>query len=149
MPLTAMVTLFSGERVQGEFFVAAATPKHPGPETLLELLNDEARAFLPFQSEDGMLLLHRIAVRTIEFESDELAATFANPEGEHVYPLGVILRTETDDVELHGYCCTGNRATGSRRPLDLLNAPDMFVLLNLDGKLTLCNKNTISHATVD
>ena len=56
------------------------------------------------------------------------------------------LRGEVQEQSLAGFCYTGELAPTSRRPLDLLNSPEMVLLLFHDNKLTLVNKHTISHA---
>jgi hypothetical protein len=148
VPVTTKITLFGGETVEGELFVGARSPKHDGPETLAELLNDNTRSFVPFQTEEGMMLLNRVTVRTVDFESPELLAIFTRPDNERVYPLSVILRTEIPEDALEGYCYTGDLPAEAQRPVDMLNAPDMFVLLFSNDHMVLVNKNAISHAIV-
>lgn len=148
LPVTANVTLFSGETVTGEFFVAATSPLHPGPETLLELLNDNARSFVPFQTEEGIMLLNRVTVRSVDFQSAETMAVFTSPHNEAIYALTLYLRTELQETAIDGFCFTGNLQPEGRRPVDLLNAPEMFVMVFAHEKLQLFNKNAISHAQV-
>ena len=45
----AELTLSSGERLQGFFFLAASSASHPGPERIVELLNSEP-GFFPFEA---------------------------------------------------------------------------------------------------
>ncbi|MCY3020693.1 MAG: hypothetical protein NTW87_16875 [Planctomycetota bacterium] len=148
MPVATKITLFGGEIVAGEVFVSAVSNHHPGPETLLELLNDNTRAFVPFQTEEGMMLLHRATVRTVDFESPELLAIFTSADNDRIYPLTVILRTETPEAEIEGYCYTGDLRPEAQRPVDLLNTPDMFLLMYSSERMILVNKNAISHAFV-
>lgn len=147
-PVSADVMLFGGGVVSGEFFTSLDTPRRAGPETLLDLLNDETRSFVPFQTAEGVHLLNRAAIRLVEFDSAELREVFERPDNEFVYGLNIELRTETQQVALQGCCYTGDLHPDARRPADLLNAPEMFLLVYREGKLTLVNKNSISHATV-
>lgn len=148
IPVSTNITLFDGASVAGELFVAAASPSHPGPETLVELLNDNARSFVPFQTEDGMMLLNRATIRTVDFESPDLLAIFTRPDSEWLYQLTVVLRTEPAEAALEAFCYTGDLPAEARRPVDLLNAPQMFLLLYNGERLILVNKNAISHAIV-
>jgi hypothetical protein len=148
-PVTAEVTLFSGEKVSGEFFVAAASPQHPGSETLAELLNDNGREFVPFQTAEGMYLINRSTVRTVEFGSPDLIELFTRPDNECIYALQVVMKVDAEQIVLQGFCYTGDLRPENQRPVDLLNAPDMFILFYCDNRLVLCNKNAISHATVE
>jgi hypothetical protein len=147
IPVKTRLTLLDEEVVQGELFVAAASPHHPGAETLLELLNDNTRSFLPFQTSDGMLLLNRTAIRTVDFESPELLAVFTRPDNDCIYALTVVLRTG-EPAEFQGFCYTGELRPEGQRPIDLLNSPDMFLLLYSNERMLLVNKNAISHALV-
>jgi len=149
VPVTADVNLFDGERVSGEFFVAAKSPVHGGEETLLELLNDNARSFVPFQTEHGLMLLNRATVRSVQFDSPDLMSVFTSPDNDNIYGMTVYWRTETQtDAEVQGFCYTGALDEKGRRPVDLLNSPEMFLLLFSNDRMILFNKHAISHATV-
>lgn len=141
----ASVTLFNDKIIDGEFFLSHASSRHDGAETLPELLNDNTRDFVPFTVEHNTLLLSRPAIRSVVFESPDLMDLFGDPENEHIYPLEVVFRTETQEVALNGVCCTAELRPERRRPVDLLNEPGMFLLVFSDGYLTLLNKNAISH----
>ena len=142
------MTLFGGEEVTGEFFVAATSPHHPGPESLLELLNDNARSFVPFQTEEGIMLLNRVSVRSVEFQSPETMAVFTRPDNDSIYALTIYLRTELQETAIDGFCFTGELGPEARRPVDLLNGPEMFVMIYAHERLQLLNKNAVSHAQV-
>ena len=148
LPISTQVTLFGGETVAGEFFVAAASPVHPGPETLLELLNDNARSFVPFQTEECIMLLNRVSVRSVEFKSPEMMEIFTRPDNDNIFGITIYLRTELQETAMDGFCYTGEMRPEARRPVDLLNGPDMFLLLYGHDRLQLINKNAISHAQV-
>ena len=148
LPISAQVTLFGGDVVSGELFVAAASPVHRGPETLLELLNDNTRSFVPFQAEDCVMLLNRVTIRSVEFHSPELMEIFTRPDNESIYGLSIFLRTELKEVALDGFCFTGDLRPEARRPVDLLNGPEMFLLLYGNDRLHLVNTIAISHAQV-
>lgn len=148
-PVSAEVALFGGEKVIGEFFVSMDSPRRDsGPETLHDLLNDNSRSFVPFQTEGGIFLINRSTLRTVEFDSRELKELFERPDNEFIYALNVDLRTETQAVTLQGFCFTGDLPPDTRRPVDLLNSAEMFLLVYQAGNLMLVNKTAISHAMV-
>jgi hypothetical protein len=144
--VVADVFLFDGKKVTGAFFLSQCAPTHGGPETLLELLNDDERSFVPFQCSSELMFLQRAAIRYVDFESRALAQLFLSPDNMDIYALKVVLRTETQGLSMAGFCYTGDLPPENRRPIDLLNARAMFLLLFHDSKLTLVNKNAISHA---
>jgi hypothetical protein len=144
--VVADVHLFGGKKVSGAFFLSPGTSHHEGSETLFDLLNDDERSFVPFQTSTELLFLHRTAIRCVDFDSRELAQLFLRPDNEHIYALKIVLQGETQEHSVAGFCFTGEQPPTARRPLDLLNAPEMFLLLFHDNKLTLVNKHTISHA---
>jgi hypothetical protein len=147
-PVRARVTLFGGKRVNGEFFTEAAARTHYGPETLLELLNNDTRTFVPFNAEGGTMLLNRESVRLVEFDSPELLDVFVRPDNEYIYAVKIVLRTETQELALQGFCYTGDLHPESRRPADLLNSRDKFLMFYSTGSLMLVNKDAVSHANV-
>ncbi|HYF52553.1 MAG TPA: hypothetical protein VEJ63_24310 [Planctomycetota bacterium] len=146
-PVLARVTLFGGKRVTGEFFAEQATPTHDSPETLPELLNHEGRAFVPFHTGQDLLLLHRRSIRLVEFDSPELQELFKKP-GKDLHEIKIVLRAELNELSLQGLCYTGDLHPETRRPVDLLNHADPFLLFYSTGSLMLINKNSISHAAV-
>jgi len=146
-PVLARVTLFGGKRVTGEFFAEQATPTHDSPETLPELLNHEERAFIPFHTGQDLLLLHRRSIRLVEFDSPELQEVFAKP-GKDVHEIKIVLRAELHELSLQGFCYTGELHPQTRRPVDLLNHPEPFLLFYSTGTMMLINKDSISHAAV-
>jgi hypothetical protein len=148
-PVRAAVTLFCGRKTSGNFFLDHAERTHAGPQTLLDLLNCDSRSFVPFHSDEGTLLLHRVAIRLVEFDSPELLTIFTKPDNSFIFALKIVLRTETKELALQGFCYTGDLHPESRRPVDLLNSRDMFLMFYSTGGLILINKNAISHADVD
>ena len=147
VPITARITLFDGSKVDGEFFLGPAA-RNNGTETLPELLNDNARSFIPFQTEDGVVLLNRTTIRTVEFDSFELLRIFET-EPEFIYDLHIVLSTEVEEVMFKGQCYGGDKNPEARRPIDLLNAPDVFLMVHITGTILLLNKTAISHVVLE
>ena len=148
-PVRVAATLFGGKKIVGEFFLTTRSSRHAGPETLLELLNDNTRSFVPFHLGTGTTLLNRGSVRSVDFDTPELLDIFVKSDSEFIYSLQITFRTETKEMALQGFCFTGELPAGNRRPADLLNSPDLFMLFYCDGNLMLLNKNAISHANVE
>ncbi len=148
-PVRAAVTMLGDRKMGGEFFLDNATPLHEGPETLLELINNNSRTFVPFHTERGTLLLNRLAIRIVEFDSPEVVAAFVQPDNPFIHDLRIVLRTETQELSMQGFCHTGELHPQSRRPADLLNTPDAFLLFYSTGTLILVNKAGISYASIE
>lgn len=145
-PWNARVVLICGKTLDGRFFVASHSSKHEGAESLPELLNDDARSYLPFRTNAGeQLFLNRAAIRTIQFECPDLLDQFADPDCEFISPVTVVFRTESTEQSLEGSVNTEDLPPEYRRPVDLLNAPHMFLLIFSGGRLTLVNHSAISH----
>ena len=72
--VAAIVTLVSGESVQGSFFTAAADTRHPGGERIGDLLNADT-GFFPFELDapppPHTVLLNRAHVITVRVFDDE------------------------------------------------------------------------------
>ena len=94
------------------------------------------------------MLLNRESVRLVEFDSPELLDVFVRPDNEYIYALKIVLRTETQELGLQGFCYTGDLHPESRRPVDLLNSRDKFLMFYSTGSLMLVNKDAVSHANV-
>lgn len=145
-PWQATVVLICGKTLQGRFFVASNSPKHEGSESLPELMNNNSRSYLPFQTDQReTLFLNRSAIRTVQFECPNLLDQFANPDSDFISPVTVVFRTESSEQSLEGSVNTEELPPEYRRPVDLLNAPDMFLLVFSGGQLTLVNHSAISH----
>ena len=147
--VSTRVVLFDGQVVSGGFFVSEVSSIHAGPETVLDVLNDEERSFIPFQSDSGVLLLNRTTIRMVEVDSHELKDIFLRPDNEYIFAMQIVLRTELKETTYAGCCYTGELHPEARRPVDLLNSRDMFILLFSGGKILLFNKHAISHASVE
>lgn len=146
-PILARVTLFGGKRITGEFFAESATPTHDSPETLGELLNHEDRAFVPFHTGQEMLLLHRRSIRMVEFDFP-IGQDLFTRNGPDIHDIKIVMRQELHELSLQGKCHTGEMHPEMRRPVDLLNNADPFLLFYGSGTIMLINKDSISHVAV-
>lgn len=145
-PWPATVVLTCGKALGGRFFVASRSLKHEGTESLPELMNNDSRDYLPFRTDAGeQLFLNRSAIRTVEFECPDGLDLFTLPDSEFISPVTVVFRTESSDQTLEGCMSTEGLPPEYRRPIDLLNGPDTFLLIFCGGQLTLVNHNAISH----
>jgi len=147
--ISATVTLFGGAVNTGQFFLASASPMRGGMETLLDLLNDVSRSFVPFKTPNGMVFLNREAIRSVDFEAPNIKDIFFRPDNEFIYSIKVYVRTDAGGGSYQGVCFTGDLSPEHRRPLDLLNTNDLFLLLFSDDKLALINKKAISHIEIE
>jgi len=147
--ISATVTIFGGEVNTGQFFLASASPMRGGMETLLDLLNDDTRVFVPFKTPTGMIFLNRQVIRSVDFEAPNIKDIFFRPDNEYLYSIKVHMRKDAGDVSYQGVCYTGDMNPEHRRPIDLLNTGDMFLLLFSDDRLALLNKHSISHIEIE
>jgi len=131
------------DNVRGFFALSPHAEFHPGPETLLELLNEAVRMVPFMRAADGaVILLRRIAIECVEPDLDvppELirSNTFLVTREERVQVWfengrkieGVLQMDLPDDV---------NRAS------DFINAADDFFPLVTRGATLLVNKSRVS-----
>ena len=147
--IEATVTLFGGAVNAGQFFLASGLALRGGMETLLDLLNDNTRAFVPFKMANGMVFLNRETIRSVDFEAPNIKDVFFTQNNEHIHAIKVHLRKDVGGGSSLGVCFTGDMAPEHRRPLDLLNTHDMFLLLFSEDRLSLINKTAISHIEIE
>lgn len=147
--ISATVTLFGGAVNVGQFFLASASPMRGGMETLLDLLNDLTRSFVPFKTVNGMVFLNRAAIRSVDFEAPNIKDIFFTPNNEYIHAIKVYMRKDAGGGSSMGVCFTGDMSAEHRRPIDLLNTKDMFLLLFSDDRLALINKFAISHIEIE
>lgn len=147
--ISATVTLFGGAVNVGQFFLATASAIRGGMETLLDLLNDNTRAFVPFKTQNGMVFLNRDAIRSVDFEAPNIKDIFFSANNEHIHAIKVHTRKDAGGGSQLGVCFTGDMNAEHRRPIDLLNTDDMFLLLFSEDRLTLINKRAISHIEIE
>lgn len=147
--ISATVTLFGGAVNVGQFFLASASPMRGGMETLLDLLNDLSRNFIPFKTANGMVFLNREAIRSVDFEAPNIKDIFFRQDNEFIYAIKVYIRTDAGGGSYQGVCFTGDLSPEHRRPIDLLNTSDMFLLLFSEDRLALISKKAISHIEIE
>ncbi len=147
--ISATVTLFGGAVNVGQFFLASASPIRGGTETLLDLLNDTTRAFVPFKTANAMVFLNRDAIRSVDFEAPNIKDIFFSANNEHIHSIKVYMRKDVGGGSSLGVCFTGDMSAEHRRPIDLLNTDDAFLLLFSDDRLALINKRAISHIEIE
>jgi hypothetical protein len=120
----AELTLSSGERLTGCFFLAASSATHSGPERVVELLNSE-QGFFPFQappSAQTMLVNRRhLVVARLVGASDE--ARLAS--GYDVATVRQVSMKLSDRTELRGVVRV-YLPEGRDRLSDYARAPEHF-----------------------
>ena len=130
--MEAELTLSSGERLTGCFFLAGSTATHPGPERVVDLLNSET-GFFPFQAPptaETILVNRRHLV---------LARLIGGPEEarqDSGYDVATVRRVSvklTNRVELRGTVRVYLPA-GRDRLSDYARSPEQFRYLeSVDG----------------
>ena len=146
--ISATVTLFGGALNAGQFFLVSGSALRGGMETLLDLLNDNTRAFVPFKMANGMVFLNRETIRSVDFEAPNIKDVFFSTTNEHIHAIKVHLRNDVGGGSSLGVCFTGDMSAEHRRPLDLFNTHDLFLLLFSEDRLSLINKTAISHIEI-
>jgi hypothetical protein len=133
----AVVTLTSGDRMHGCFFIASGSARHSGPERVGELLNAEP-GFFPFEVHEPE------GVRTILCNrAHVLAVALAENEAREDAGYGVATRRLVSVLLSNGRRLTGavlvHRPQGHDRVSDwarqtetfrYLETPDMTIIVN-------------------
>lgn len=97
----AELTLSSGERLNGCFFLAGSSATHPGPERVVDLLNAEA-GFFPFQAPPSAetVLVNRRHLVTVRLVGASDEARLAS--GYEVATVRHVSMKLSNRVELQG-----------------------------------------------
>lgn len=137
--LEAEVLLADGRRLQGRIFLPPGTPRHPGAERPQEWVND-ARcfvAFLPNGAASAVLLNKQTLISlSVAAQSDPSDAPELDPGHEVLVSLGTHELRGRLHVDLPAH---------QNRVLDLLNAPEAFLVLADGDRHHLVRKSAIVH----
>jgi hypothetical protein len=141
-PVPAIVTLVEGMAITGQLHVSPGSPRHPGAETPLELLN-RREPFFPLTQEDGRAIF--IAKRQVAFVECRTPPEAGDPiraSAARQLPLEITLaggRTLTG-------VAMSELPPGRARPSDFLNADDSFFALQTQDDLLLINRAQVRVA---
>jgi hypothetical protein len=132
----AELTLSSGERLSGCFFLAGSSATHPGPERVVDLLNNE-QGFFPFEATPpaGTVLVNRrhLVVARLVGASEE--ARLAS--GYDVATVRQVSIKLSNRAELHGTVRV-YLPEGRDRLSDYARSPEHFRYLeNPDGTFVI------------
>ncbi len=141
----ATVTLTSGDRLLGAFFVAATGPNLPGPERVGDLLNGDS-GFIPFEfhAENGSrtILVNRAQVVAVEL---------AENEERHDSGYDLAKRRMVAVRLANGQRIVGTvrvyRPEGSDRLSDWARQPSQFRYIELDQLTMIVNVAHVIDAT--
>ena len=151
-PYKAKIHTADGEMLKGEVFLGTCSPMHPGGETLIDLVNDTERAFLPFRERGrhGVHTLNRSWIVMVETSDPKMVGLSGAVAGTEPDFAPVVLKCATtgpDPVILRGLLYLGNHRPERQRTADVLNGPRPFVVLRLEhGSFGLVNKERIGFA---
>jgi hypothetical protein len=137
--LEAEVLMADGRRLLGKVFLPSGAPRHSGAERPQEWI-DDGRSFLPFLPQGGAsaVLLNKqtLISLTVAAQSDQSDAPEPGSGHEVLVSLG--------SLELRGWLRVDLPAH-QNRVLDLLNAPETFLLLIDGDRHHLVRKSAILH----
>jgi hypothetical protein len=132
LPIPTRLFDFSDEALEARIFVRTAREHRPGPEDLMDRLNDPDTRFIAADTDDGMQLLHLGWISHIERSGRAPEVDKHEEEG--------CCRPEVEIDMIGGATLKGRMLyvlpAGSRRVSDLLNASGQRFLLLYDGETT-------------
>jgi hypothetical protein len=129
------IDLAGGEGRKGHVFLQLATESRR-PQSVLDLLNDSAH-FLALEEDERLVLLHKGIIRWVEAEDDLL------PPDEGISPERQPVRLEfASGLEMRGEALIA-APPGRRRVMDLLNGPEPFFALVVEGRVRVVHKRFI------
>lgn len=139
------LTLSSGVSSQGSFFVAGASARHLGPESVGDLLNADAGGFLPFEADDAdgplTVLLNRAHIVMVTLADNEAAREPAY----NVATRRTVLLTLSNGVRVAG-CVSVYRPAGRDRLSDWAQNGDRFRYVELPEATVIVNLDHIVEA---
>ena len=149
-PALADITLSSGERAHGCFFVAGGSPRHEGPERVGDLLNSDA-GFFPFQIRDRtgarILLYNRSHVLTVALAENEARRDPGYELATRRFVSVVLSNGQTLAGTVRIYEPDGhNRLSDWARPGDAfryLETDDVTLLINMAHVITLAERTDL------
>ncbi len=129
----------------GRFFLADYAQNHYGEETLLDLLNNAEKQFIPFEKSDGapVILIRKcqiLGLRPVYPNSTQWPRM--NNGDKHSWPAAKVIFAEHS---LEGCAYTGDMQPKRRRLMDLLNHGNPFFLFETDEGPWIINKNLIKY----
>lgn len=141
-PVSAIVTLVEGMTITGHLHVSPGSPRHPGAETPLELLNRK-EPFFPLTQEDGRASF--VAKRQVAFVECRL-----QPEDRDPIRASAAKQIPLEITLAGGRTLTGVAMSelppGKSRPSDFLNSDDTFFALQTQDDLLLVNRAQVRVA---
>jgi hypothetical protein len=138
------VVMTDGQEITGRFYLAENARNHPGRESLLDLLNDSGKAFLPFRQDerDDVVLVRQSRILGLQRVRDDDEAWSRSGSGDEG-------NWQAAEISLAGFSLTGSANTGDMPPqrqrlADLLNHEDPFIEFETDEGSWFINKNTLN-----
>ena len=133
------------QELTGRFFLSDQSRNHYGEETLLDLLNNPEKKFVPFtQSGQAPVLLIQkseiLSLQANENNCQEWAAVIHMDES--CWPP---TRVIFDGFSLEGKAYTGDLQPERRRLTDLLNQDQDFFILKTEDSPWIINKTFIKY----
>ncbi|MCP4290503.1 MAG: hypothetical protein GY780_01540 [bacterium] len=141
-----IVTLAGEREIQGWFFLAAQTQNHSGQETLLDLINNPEKQFIPFKQVDDapVVVIRKSQIVRLRPNHPNSHQWFGQgPEcGDDCWPHAEIAFS---DLGLNGRLYTGEMPPERRRVTDLLNHKNQFFVFESEDGPWIINKNLIQY----
>jgi len=139
------VFLADAPEMNGRFFLADHAQNHYGEETLLDLLNNAEKQFIPFAlgANSRVILISKAKILGLspKFSNSDQWPRMDDPD-EYSWPLAKVVCSE---FSLEGRAYTGDMQPERRRLADLLNSSiEFFVFETKDGPW-IFNKNLLHY----
>lgn len=133
------------QEIRGHFYLAEHAQNHYGKETLLDVLNNPGKDFVPFaQDEDVTLVLIQksriVGLRPTDSECADWPTM--QESGENCWPTA---KMAFAGFTLEGRAYTGDLEPHRRRLADLLNYGPTFFIFETDDGPWIVNKDLLNH----
>lgn len=133
------------QEIRGHFYLAEYAENHYGKETLLDVLNNSDKAFVPFAQDDDspLVLIQKSRIVGLKPTAPDCQDWPAMQEhDEHCWQRA---RMAFAGFTLEGRAYTGDMEPHRRRLADLVNHGRTFFMFETDEGPWIINKDLLNH----
>ena len=133
------------QEIRGRFYLAEHAEKHYGKETLLDILNNSEKAFVPLAQDDDspLVLIQKSRIVGLKPSSPDCEDWPQMPElNEQCWQRA---RMAFAGFTLEGRAYTGDMEPHRRRLADLVNQGRTFFMFETEDGPWIINKDLLNH----
>ncbi len=133
------------QEISGHFYLGDQAQNHYGKETLLDVLNNPDKNFVPFKSDEDtpMVLIQKSRIVGLHPANSEIVQWLKNQECDK--DCWKSAKMAFAGFTLEGRAYTGDMQPHRRRIADLLNLGPTFFLFETDDGPWIVNKDLLNH----